>query len=82
MTKSATEDGWVLGRRSRAARGSHLAELNQLRRDVLGLYLDDYARRWDALLANIALKPFTEPAAGPGRALSCCRRRIRRCATC
>ena len=38
-----------------------VGEMNQLRRDVLGLYLDDYTRRWDAMLANIALKPFGEP---------------------
>ncbi|MFZ0018072.1 MAG: type VI secretion IcmF C-terminal domain-containing protein, partial [Acetobacteraceae bacterium] len=39
-------------------------QLNQLRRDILGLYLDDYARRWDALLANVALKSFGEIAQG------------------
>ena len=38
--------------------------MNQLRREVLGLYLDDYTRRWDAMLANIALKPFANMAQG------------------
>ncbi len=36
----------------------------KLRRDVLALYLDDYTRRWDLLLANIALKPFANLSQG------------------
>ena len=57
-------------------------EMNQLRRDVLALYLDDYTRRWDAMLANVALKPFAQPLVRARRAVHCCRRRICRCATC
>ena len=57
VTKDASEDGWVLGRRRRQ-RAASVKDTNQLRRDMLGLYLDDYTRRWDALLANVALKPF------------------------
>ena len=33
----------------------------------MGLYLDDYARRWDAMLADIAIKAFDNRAAGTGR---------------
>ena len=59
VTKNATEGDWVLGtpadRRRRGVAGGD----GKLRADVIALYLDDYTRRWDALLANIALKPFT-----------------------
>ncbi len=56
--------------------------MNQLRRDIIGLYLDDYTRRWDALLADIALKPFANLSQGGRTSSICCRRPIRRCATC
>ncbi len=64
VTKDASEDAWVLGRQAKGGLVASVAGMNQLRRDVLGLYLDDYARRWDAMLANIALKPFTTIAQG------------------
>jgi type VI secretion system protein ImpL len=57
VTKDASEDSWVLGRPPAKLTDS-IARLGALRRDILGLYLDDYTRRWDALLANVALKPF------------------------
>jgi type VI secretion system protein ImpL len=63
VTKDASEDGWVLGRPP-VKLSESISQLNQLRRDILGLYLDDYARRWDALLANVALKSFGEIAQG------------------
>jgi type VI secretion system protein ImpL len=59
LTKSATESDWVLGRQQSGGVAGSLAEMARLRRDVISLYLDDYVRRWDALLANIELKPFT-----------------------
>ena len=64
VPKDATEDAWVLGRQQKSGLVASVAGMNQLRRDVLGLYLDDYTRRWDSLLANIALKPFTNIAQG------------------
>jgi len=64
VTKDATEDAWVLGRQQKAGLVGSVAGMNQLRRDVLGLYLDDYTRRWDALLVDIALKPFATIAQG------------------
>jgi type VI secretion system protein ImpL len=64
VTKDATEDAWVLGRQSKGGLVASVAGMNQLRREVLGLYLDDYTRRWDAMLANIALKPFTNISQG------------------
>jgi len=60
VTKQASQQAWVLGRP--ATRGAEA--LTKLRHDVLSLYLDDYTRRWDALLANIALQPFTTLAQG------------------
>ncbi|MDA8249849.1 MAG: type VI secretion system membrane subunit TssM [Rhodospirillales bacterium] len=58
MTKDATEDGWVLGREQKGGVVGSVAEMGRLRRDILSLYLDDYTRRWDALLADVALRPF------------------------
>jgi type VI secretion system protein ImpL len=57
VSQDVTEDGWVLGQPNRGVAGT-IAEVGKLRRDVLGLYLDDYVRRWDAVIADIAIKPF------------------------
>ena len=57
VTQDVAEDAWVLGREKRDVAGT-IRDTAKLRRDVLGLYLDDYARRWDAMLADIAIKPF------------------------
>jgi type VI secretion system protein ImpL len=57
VTQDIAEDGWVLGTPDRGV-GATLAATTKLRRDVLGLYLDDYTRRWDAEIADISLKPF------------------------
>jgi type VI secretion system protein ImpL len=57
ITQDISEDSWVLGRPARTI-AETVRDTAKLRRDVLGLYLDDYVRRWDALLADIALKPF------------------------
>jgi type VI secretion system protein ImpL len=58
VTQDIAEDGWVLGIPDRGVAAT-LAETTKLRRDVLGLYLDDYARQWDAMIADISLKPFS-----------------------
>ncbi|HEX4173531.1 MAG TPA: type VI secretion system membrane subunit TssM [Acetobacteraceae bacterium] len=57
ITHDIAEDAWVLGHPPRAV-SETLRATAKLRRDVMGLYLDDYARRWDAMLADIALKRF------------------------
>jgi type VI secretion system protein ImpL len=57
VSQDVTEDGWVLGTPNRGVAAS-IAEATRLRRDVQGLYLDDYVRRWDALIADVAIKPF------------------------
>jgi len=59
VTQDIAEDGWVLGKSTRGGVAATLAETTRLRRDVLGLYLDDYVRHWDVLLGDIAVKPFT-----------------------
>jgi type VI secretion system protein ImpL len=63
VTKDASEDAWVLGRPP-VKLSESIGQLSQLRRDILGLYLDDYARRWDTLLANVALKSFGDISQG------------------
>lgn len=57
VTQDITEDSWVLGRDKRDVQGV-IRDTAKLRKDVIGLYLDDYARRWDAMLADIAVKPY------------------------
>ena len=57
-TKNASEASWVLGRPEAENAAKTLEEMNQLHRALLGEYLDEYTRRWDDMLANIALKPF------------------------
>ena len=56
VTSDVAEDSWVLGRQDRV--GSDLKQVEQLRRDVLGLYLDDYVRRWDTAIGDLQIKPF------------------------
>ncbi len=57
VTQDLAEDSWVLGREKRDVTAT-LRDTTRLRRDVFGLYLDDYTRRWDALLADLQIKPF------------------------
>jgi len=64
VTEDINEDRWVLGQTDQGGVAGTLAAVTKLRRDVLGLYLDDYARHWDALLADVAIKPFANVSAG------------------
>lgn len=57
VTQDVTEDGWVLGRPNRGVAAT-VSEVAKLRRDVLGLYLDDYVKHWDEIIGDIAIKPF------------------------
>ncbi|MBV9758397.1 MAG: type VI secretion system membrane subunit TssM [Alphaproteobacteria bacterium] len=52
------EDEWVFGRAQKRSVAQTIADASKLRRDVTGLYLNDYVRHWDALIADIKLKPF------------------------
>ncbi len=57
VTLDLAEDSWVLGRPKRDVTTT-LRDTTKLRRDVMGLYLDDYTRVWDAMLQDITVKPF------------------------
>ena len=57
VTQDLSEDSWVLGHEKRDV-AQTLRDTNKLRADVFSLYLDDYTRRWDAMIADIATKPF------------------------
>ncbi len=62
VTQDVAEDSWVLGRTDQVQGDG--AQIAQLRRDVLGLYLDDYVRKWDGLIADVQIKPFRTMADG------------------
>ncbi len=57
VTHDLSEDAWVLGKAQRDAL-TVAKDTNKLRRDVMGLYLLEYERKWDDMLADIAIKPF------------------------
>ena len=59
VTQDIQEDTWVLGRDTKGGVTGTIAEVNRLRRDVVGLYLDEYVRTWDRLLADITIQSFT-----------------------
>ena len=63
VTSDVAEDSWVMGRQDRVG-GDGRVPVGQLRQDVLGLYLDEYVRRWDALIADLAIKPFRTMSEG------------------
>ncbi len=61
--KAVAAEGWVLGRTSEPAPD----ELRDLDAAVTSLYLDEYARQWDALLADLQIAPMdTLPQAAQG----------------
>jgi type VI secretion system protein ImpL len=64
VTTAAAENDWVLGRQQAGGLVGSVNEMKKLRQAVVDLYLTDYTRRWDDLLANIALKPFGDVAQG------------------
>jgi type VI secretion system protein ImpL len=56
VTESVAAESWVLGTTGNVEFSDQ--QLGLLARDVLGLYLDDYATRWDQLLADVAIVEF------------------------
>ena len=56
LAASLAKEGWVLG--EPVAEAAQPAAAEHLRQDMLALYLDDYTRHWDKLLADIAIPPF------------------------
>ena len=61
VTDDIAEDSWVLGRQDRV---SDPKQIGQLRRDVLGLYLGEYVRKWDGLIADLQIRPFRSMSEG------------------
>src|SRR3546814_1048367 len=62
VARDVAGESWVLGPQSEIALQDE--QLERLERDVMGLYLDDYAKRWDALIADIAIVRFRSVAHG------------------
>ena len=60
VTEDIAEDSWVLGRAGlvNQDRVPDAKQIAQLRLDVLGLYLDEYVRKWDQLIADLQIRPF------------------------
>lgn len=56
VANDMAKEEWVLGE-SRTEKDVK-ANADKLLRQIKGLYLDDYARAWDMLLADIAIVPF------------------------
>ena len=55
VSENVAGESWVLGPRAEVSLNDE--QLSRLSRDVLGLYLDDYAARWDKLLADVVIAP-------------------------
>ncbi|NYZ14119.1 type VI secretion system membrane subunit TssM [Azospirillum sp. RWY-5-1] len=49
-------EGWVLGQPTLGPDAVNLQ--NRLQKDILALYLNEYGRRWDELLGDVAIVPF------------------------
>lgn len=56
LSENLAKEGWVLG--SAASGVAQPIAAKRLRDGMLALYLDDYTRAWDKLLADIAITPF------------------------
>jgi type VI secretion system protein ImpL len=56
VTEDISEDTWVLGHPKRDVQTT-IRDTGRLRRNVMGLYFNDYVRKWDQMLANITVKP-------------------------
>jgi type VI secretion system protein ImpL len=56
VAKDITAEGWVLGQATEGP--AALAARQKLEKDILTLYLNEYARIWDETLADATLVPF------------------------
>jgi type VI secretion system protein ImpL len=59
VTKEVANESWVLGTAASLAPDS--AESRRIEHDVIALYETDYAKQWDALLADLAIVPLRNP---------------------
>jgi type VI secretion system protein ImpL len=55
ITRQVAGESWVLGSRNQVSPNG--PEAQRLGRDVIALYEKDYARHWDAMLADLSLAP-------------------------
>ncbi len=55
VAESMAGESWVLGPRAEVEFNDE--QIGRLTRDVYGLYLDDYAARWDRLMADVVIAP-------------------------
>ncbi|WP_366657435.1 type VI secretion system membrane subunit TssM [Fodinicurvata sp. EGI_FJ10296] len=58
VARDLSGEGWVLGRSSNPEERARDAV--QIRDDILQIYVEDYARQWDGLLADISIAPFRD----------------------
>ena len=64
-TMQVASESWVLGKDAQIDPRS--PQVLTLQRDVIALYTDDYAKQWDALLADLDVAPMRNlPAGGAG----------------
>ena len=68
VTQDLAEDSWVLGQPIPRHRRPRCRDTGKLRRDVIGLYLDDYTRRWDAHAGRHRNQAVRQRSAGARRA--------------
>jgi type VI secretion system protein ImpL len=54
-TKEVASESWVLGTRQEVDPNS--PQMQNLEHDVVGLYVNDYAKQWDAMLADLNVVP-------------------------
>ena len=57
--KQVASESWVLGKQSEINPNS--PQVQNLQHDVVGLYTNDYARQWDAILDDLQVEPLTNP---------------------
>jgi type VI secretion system protein ImpL len=57
ILQDVLETSWVLGGRDEIS-ATDIRRISALRRDIQALYLEDYIRRWDALLADVQMRQF------------------------
>jgi type VI secretion system protein ImpL len=57
ILQDVAEATWVLGSGDEIS-ATDTRRISQLRRDVQALYFEDYIRRWDAVLADVQMRPF------------------------
>ena len=57
VAREVAQEAWVLGQPTADAKMTD-EQVARLKRDVLQLYLADYAKFWDGLLGDVAIAPF------------------------